>query len=82
MTNPDMIIFHEPDELEFAAGGKSLGTFKEPQAQSWFYQIQSAPATMTVGLMINAIQSLQFRKANLASPTGEPAGFDRSNQNG
>ena len=35
MTNPNMVIFHEPDMLEFAVDGESLGAHQTTIAKEF-----------------------------------------------
>ena len=39
----DMVIFHEPDGLEFARNGKSLGVVRANEAEPLFDSIRLAP---------------------------------------
>ena len=70
----NMVIFHEPDRLEFAVDGESLGLVKNDRAKNWFFNISSAPQVMKRGLMINAFQDDTTER--VSAPYS--AGFNRN----
>ncbi|PCI03871.1 MAG: hypothetical protein COB78_05820 [Hyphomicrobiales bacterium] len=73
---PEMMIFHEPDVLEFAADGKSLGKFRVNCARELALHVAS-PETTDIGVEILAVYDEVLKREEVAKLAAADAGFER-----
>ncbi|MFK5980856.1 MAG: hypothetical protein QM488_18430 [Rhizobiaceae bacterium] len=80
MNTPDMVIFHVPDLLEFAAGGKTVAVHRTKEARRFFTHLTKQAKDDRPEWIIRAFQQFEDNPMQTISPAGEPAGFIRNEE--
>ncbi|MBL4730983.1 MAG: hypothetical protein JKY82_00010 [Rhizobiaceae bacterium] len=80
---PDMVIFHEPNRLEFLVDGKSIATAQHSGAKAMFEVIKLAPADLREEVIqhvynLPILNLVEAKSISLSKPAPYSAGFIRT----